>query len=122
MDYWVKEYVDLNCKYNTIRSYKSIIKNHINPKLGSYKLKSLTPATLQKFVNDLFKYGYSRKTLNLICVVLSEALKTAVNPYKYIFDNLAVREIRLIPRNLYKFGRVNCEQVYRLGKGIQNTF
>lgn len=87
MDYWVKEYVELNCKYNTIRNYKSIIKNNIKPKLGNYKLKALTPATLQKFVNDLFKDGYSKKTLNLICVVLSEALKTAVNPYKYIIDN-----------------------------------
>lgn len=87
MDYWVKEYVELNCKYNTIRNYKSISKNHIKAKLGNYKLKSLTPAVLQQFVNDIFKDGYSKKTLNLICVVLSEALKTAVNPYKYIIDN-----------------------------------
>lgn len=87
MDYWIKEYVELNCKYNTIKKYESVIKNHIKPKLGKYKIKTLSPATLQQFVNDLYKDGYSKGTLNLICIVLSEALKTAVYPYQYINDN-----------------------------------
>ena len=30
MDYWLKNYVEMNCKYNTIDGYKRIIENHIN--------------------------------------------------------------------------------------------
>ena len=52
MQYWIDEYVMLNLKYNTQENYKSVIKNHINPAFGKYKLKSLKPDVLQKFFND----------------------------------------------------------------------
>lgn len=36
LDYWVDKYVEVNLKYNTIRTYKNIINTHIKPKLGVY--------------------------------------------------------------------------------------
>ncbi len=51
-DYWFKEYVLINCKYNTQQGYKNIIEKHIKPTLGVYKLKALTPAMLQEFLNE----------------------------------------------------------------------
>ena len=39
MDYWFKNYVMVNCKYNTQSAYEIIIRNHIKPAFGIYKLK-----------------------------------------------------------------------------------
>ena len=39
LDFWQKNYVELNCKYSTISGYKIMIEKHIKPALGFYKLK-----------------------------------------------------------------------------------
>lgn len=86
MDYWYKNYVQLNCKYNTQSGYELVIKNHIKPVLGIYKLKSLTPAILQEFVNGKYLSGLSKHSLVNIMSVLSASLKYAVHPCKFIKD------------------------------------
>lgn len=86
-DYWYKEYVLLNCKYNTQLNYKRIIKNHIKPTLGVYKLKSLTPAILQEFINKKYRNGFSKSSLSNFLGVLSGALRKAVYPYQLIKTN-----------------------------------
>ncbi|MNW46717.1 Tyrosine recombinase XerC [compost metagenome] len=86
-DFWFNEYVTINLKYNTQENYRLIIKNHIKPKLGMYKLSSLAPDILQKFINDKYREGLSRKTLTIFHTVLQGALKQAVYPYKLINEN-----------------------------------
>lgn len=87
MDYWLKNYVEMNCKYNTIDGYSRIIKNHIKPALGAYKLKSITPAVLQQFVNEKATKGFTKHYLVNIISVLSGSFKAAVFPYKFIKEN-----------------------------------
>ncbi len=87
MDYWYNQYVLVNCKYNTQQAYSQIIKNHIKPSLGSYKLNALTPATLQEFTNDKFLHGFSKNFLEGILALLSGSLKYAVHPLGFIKDN-----------------------------------
>lgn len=87
MDYWFKEYVVLNCKYNTQLSYTNIIEKHIKPALGKYKLKSLSPTILQQLINEKHIHGFSRNYLKSMHGVLSGSLKLAVYPYNFIKDN-----------------------------------
>jgi integrase len=87
MDYWYKNYVLVNCKYNTQVGYEIIIRNHIKPAFGIYKLKSLTPAMLQEFVNNKYLSGVSKHHLTNMMTVLSGSLKYAVHPCKFIKDN-----------------------------------
>jgi integrase len=87
MDYWMKNYVLLNCKYNTQLGYEQIIRSHIKPILGIYKLKSLTPAILQEFINKKYLTGLSKSHLTNIFTVLSGSLKYAVHPCQFIKDN-----------------------------------
>ena len=49
LDYWMKEHCEINLKYHTIEAYKNIIKNHIKPRLGFYRLCQITTATIQEF-------------------------------------------------------------------------
>lgn len=87
MDYWIKNYASLNCKYNTYTGYEAITKNHIKPILGGYKLRSLTPAILQEFINTKFINGCSKNHLINISCVLSGALKYAVHPCGFLKDS-----------------------------------
>lgn len=86
-DYWYKEYVLINCKYNTQQCYKGVIKNHIKPSLGMYKLKSLNPAALQEFLNKKYRNGFSKNSLSNFFGVLSGALRMAVYPYQLTKEN-----------------------------------
>ncbi len=88
LDYWLKEH-SLNIKYATIVSYRKQIENHIKPAVGSYKLKTVTPAILQDFINSLFKSGCNKGTLKVISSILTASLKKAVFPYQFIKDNPA---------------------------------
>ncbi|MDL0417765.1 N-terminal phage integrase SAM-like domain-containing protein [Clostridioides difficile] len=72
LDFWFNKYVILNCKYNTQESYRIHIQTHIKPALGHYKLKSLTPATLQNFINTKFRSNYSQSTLEVIRAILKK--------------------------------------------------
>lgn len=86
-DYWYKEYVLINCEYNTQEYYKRIIKNHIKPYLCVYKLKPLTPAILQEFINQKDLSELSKSSIDNFHRVLSEALKSVVYPYQFIKEN-----------------------------------
>jgi integrase len=87
MDYWFNNYVLINCKYNTRCGYEMIIKNHVKPALGIYKLKSLTPAILQEFINGKYLSGYSKNHLTNMYTVLNGSLKYAVHPCNFTKDN-----------------------------------
>ena len=65
MDYRFKEYAEVNLKHNTLLAYERAIRLQIKPVLGKYRLKSLTPAILQTFVNDLYREGYSKRSLEI---------------------------------------------------------
>lgn len=85
-DFWFENYVEVNCKYNTITTYKNVIENHIKPILGNYKLKSLNPAQMQEFINDKSK-EFSKKTIDNIYSVLNNSFKMAIMPYEYLKSN-----------------------------------
>lgn len=87
MDYWYKEYAEVNLKHNTLLAYERAIRLQIKPALGKYRLRSITPAILQKFVNDLFKEGYAKQSLEIFASVVNNALRHAVHPWGYLKDN-----------------------------------
>lgn len=87
LNYWFDTYCKVNLKYNTQIAYMNIIKNHLQPRLGKYKLKSLNPATIQEMINDLKLCGYSLNHLKGIINVLSDSINYAVYPLQYIQQN-----------------------------------
>lgn len=86
LDQWYESYVLVNTKLNTQKAHKTVIENRIKPILGNYKLKQLSPAILQKFLNDL-KNNYSKNYISNIYGVLSGSLKYAVYPLQLLKEN-----------------------------------
>lgn len=87
MDYWFKHYVLKNLKYNTQQNYAGVIKNYIDPFLGSYDAKKLKPIKIQEFADSLPERGLAKHTIGIILSVLKEALDRAVIPYGFIKHN-----------------------------------
>ena len=80
LDYWYKNYVEMTCRHNTQVSYEGIIRLHLKPALGQYRLKALTPIMLQDYVNQKFVAGLKKSTLKNIMGVLTGSLDYAVLP------------------------------------------
>ena len=67
LDYWLKEHCHINLKYHTIQAYENIIKNHIKPRVGFYRLSQISTATLQEFINNTYvEYGFSKNFMRNI--------------------------------------------------------
>lgn len=87
LDYWLENYVRRNLAYNTQKDYQKKVDLHIRPAFGKYRLVSLEPDLIQKWVDRKKGDGYSRSMVqNLLCC-LSGALRYAVHPCGYIASN-----------------------------------
>ena len=75
---WLYTYKKNSIKQRTFDQYESIIRVHLNPEIGEYRLVDLKETTLQKFYNRLFKEGLSARSVQLINTVLHGAIKKAI--------------------------------------------
>jgi integrase len=62
----------------TINSYLYLIRNHINPELGTIKLTQLRPDIVQNFYTLKVNSGLSKRTVQYMHAVLHKALEQAV--------------------------------------------
>ena len=87
LDQWFDLYCVPNLKYNTQIGYLTIIKNHLKPHFGRYKLKALQPAMLQEYANSLKMHGYAKSQVVGILSTFGAALNYAVEPMHYLSQN-----------------------------------
>lgn len=86
-EFWIQNGLPATHKETSVKTYKMYAKRHIIPRIGQYKLCSLTPTVLTELVNQMKINGYSKSTVTLARSVLSAALDYAVEPLRYIKDN-----------------------------------
>ncbi len=92
LDYWMKEHCEINLKYHTIEAYRSIIKNHVKPQLGFYRLSQITTSTLQEFVNRIYvEKGFSKNFLKNILKVLKTSFTYATDVVGFVKENPALK-------------------------------
>lgn len=92
LDYWLENYCHVNLKYHTIQAYTNIIKNHIRPRLGFYRLTQITTSTLQEFINNIYlEKGYSKNFLKNILKVLKTSFGYATDKVGFIKVNPAIK-------------------------------
>ena len=85
LDYWIDNYASFNLHYSTTISYINIIKNHVKPRVGFYKLWQLDTRLLQEFINKIYvEYGFSKKYMASILKVVKGSLKYACYTLNYI--------------------------------------
>lgn len=71
LDYLLEKHCYINLKYHTIEAYSSIIKNHIKPNIGHFRISQITRSTLQDFINKMYiDKSFSKNFLNNIKKVI----------------------------------------------------
>lgn len=86
LDYWLENYCYINLKYHTIEGYSNIIKNHIKPNIGYFRLSQITRSTLQEFINKIYiNKSFSKNFLNNIKKVIKGSFT-----YAYETDSIKV--------------------------------
>ena len=92
LDYWIDTYANFNLHYSTTMSYLNIIKNHVKPKIGFYKLWQLDTRLLQEFINKIYvENAFSKNYMSSILKVVKGSLKYACYTVNFINDNPAER-------------------------------
>lgn len=91
LNFWIKNYCEVNLKYSTIYTYKTIIKKYIEPKLGMYRLSTLTSVKLNTFITEVCdQYSFSRSYFKNILKVLKGSFRDACDLYGFIKYNPAL--------------------------------
>lgn len=88
LDYWLKNYCEINLKYNTIQTYNTIINKYLKPDLGKYRLAALTSVKLNSFISELCnKHDFSRAYFSNILKVIKGSFREACDKYGFIKYN-----------------------------------
>lgn len=87
LNLWFKQYCIPNFKKSTLGTYRSILDVYLIPHLGSYKLKALTPSTIQNFIRDLQKTELKHKSIWNILAVFRSSILYAIQTLGFIRNN-----------------------------------
>jgi integrase len=78
LDYWLQDIAPLTLRPKTLQSYNSVVRLHLKPRLGNYRLAQLSVATLQQILIQQLNEGHSVRTVRNTRTVLSAALTRAM--------------------------------------------
>lgn len=91
LDYWLDNYCKTNLKYSTVQAYTTLINKYIKPKLGMYRLSTITSVRLNIFISDLVEeYDFSRSYFKNILKVVKGSFRDACDIYGMIKYNPAL--------------------------------
>ena len=88
LDYWMKEYFEINYKYSTAKRYSETFET-IKKELGKYKLCALTPYILNQALLKLYQKSNSKESLRNYQKVIKSSLRDAANYFGFIKGNPA---------------------------------
>ena len=93
LDYWLKEYLELNYKYTTAKRYKESF-GPIKQELGKYTLRQLTPYMINQALLRLSQKLKTSTALKNYQKVIKSSFKAATNHFGFIqYDPAATLSI-----------------------------
>ena len=88
LDYWMKEYFEINYKYSTAKRYKESFGN-IKRELGNYKLSAITSFSLNQALLRLYQTSTTKEALRNYQKVIKSSLRDATYYFGFIKYNPA---------------------------------
>jgi len=89
-DTWTKQYAEVECKYSTVYGYKLLLKRHLVPEFGAFKLDHISREHVKQFAARLAGKGLSRNSVRRAVTLLTGILNAALDD-RLIERNPAVR-------------------------------
>lgn len=96
LDYWIENDCKVDLKPVTVAKYEKMVSRLLKPRLGTYRLKSITREILQAFLVEMYDKGYSYNSLTVIKGLITKSFNYAED-YRYIAYSPA-RRLK-IPKN-----------------------
>lgn len=120
LNYFIENYIEINLRENSQRARKHIIKNHIRPTFGKYKIMQITSQSLQNFITKKSK-EYSKNYTSMIHATLSIAFKMAeewefirVNPMAKV--KVPKRDDREMNKKVKTLNHSDIDQIRKIVK------
>lgn len=88
LDYWMREYFEINYKYSTAKRYSEAFEM-LKKELGRYKLCALTPYILNQSLLKLYQKSGTKESLRNYQKVIKSSLRDATNYFGFIKNNPA---------------------------------
>lgn len=88
LDYWMKEYYEINYKYSIAKRYKESFSN-IKKELGNYKFSSLTPYIINRALLKLYQTSSTKESLRNNQKVIKSSLRDASYYFGFKKNNSA---------------------------------
>ena len=83
LDYWMREYFEINYKYSTAKRYKESFGN-IKKELGNYKLSAITSYMLNQALLRLYQTSNTKEALRNYQKVIKSSLRDATYYFGFI--------------------------------------
>ena len=109
---WLSDTAATRVRPRTLANYEGLIRLHVVPELGKVRLNRLTPAQVQGLLNKKLANGLSPRTVELIRVVLRQALGHALR-WNLVARNVAALTDRPRP-NRKEVRPLDADQAQRL--------
>ncbi|MEE0451958.1 tyrosine-type recombinase/integrase [Peptacetobacter sp.] len=84
---WLENYVETNCKDRSKSTYERMLRLHIVPRIGNYRVVDIKPKVINDFYNTLKEEDYNKSTAELVKSTLNGCLNFAVFPGEVIASN-----------------------------------
>ena len=88
LDYWMKEYFEINYKYTTSKRYSEAFET-IKKEIGNYKLSNLTSYILNQALLRLYQTSTTKEALRNYQKVIRSSLRDATYYFGFIKNNPA---------------------------------
>ena len=123
LDYWMKEYFEINYKYSTAKRYRESFEA-IKKILGKYRICNITPYLLNQALLKLYQKTGNKESLRNYKKVIKSSLRDAANYFGFIEGNPAgnlqiprVLSFELKKQNkTYLYQRTNWKNIIKISK------
>lgn len=89
LDYWMKEYFEINYKYSTAKRYKETFKV-LKEEIGKYKLSFITPFLLNQSLLKIAQKCKTKEGVRNYQKVIKSSFRDATNHFGFLKYNPAV--------------------------------
>lgn len=83
LDYWMREYFEINYKYSTAKRYKESF-SQLKKELGNFRLSALTPYILNQALLKLYQTSNTKEALRNYQKVIKSTLRDATYYFGFI--------------------------------------
>lgn len=83
LDYWMREYFEINYKYSTTKRYKESF-SQLKKELGNFRLSALTPYILNQALLRLYQTSNTKEALRNYQKVIKSSLRDATYYFGFI--------------------------------------